>query len=78
MLRRLFPQIRTDRLPTPPRKCNGKDEGRPCDAPAAAAIVFTDRSIRPRFWCHAHAAQVREVMRAAMKKGSWNEVSLPP
>ena len=45
--------------------------------PAAAAFVFKDGGIRPRFWCHLHAAQVREVMVSAMLKGSWSEVSLP-
>jgi hypothetical protein len=65
-------------LITPPRKCHGKDEGRPCGAPVAAAFVFADGGIRPRFWCQVHAAQVREVMRSALKKGSWNEVPLQP
>jgi hypothetical protein len=60
----------------PPRKCNGKDQGKPCAAPAVLAFVFTDRSIRPRYWCHAHAERVREVMRKALQKGSWSEVSL--
>jgi hypothetical protein len=72
----LPPPARAPPLVSPPRKCNGKDEGRPCAAPAAAAFVFKDRSIRPRFWCHAHAAEVREVMRSALKKDAWTEVSL--
>jgi len=61
---------------TPVRKCNGKENGRPCAEPAVVAIVFKDRSIRPRYWCHAHAAYVREVMARAMQKGSWSEVAL--
>lgn len=58
------------------RRCNGKDDGQPCAAPAVVAFILKDRSIRPRYWCHVHAAQVREVMRNALKKGSWTEVPL--
>ncbi len=58
------------------RRCNGKDGGHACPARAVVAFVLKDRSIRPRYWCHVHAAQVREVMRKALKKGSWTEVPL--
>ncbi|MGZ6142475.1 MAG: hypothetical protein ACXWLM_04000 [Myxococcales bacterium] len=58
------------------RRCNGKDGGQPCTAAAVLAFVLKDRSIRPRYWCHVHAAQVREVMRKALRKGSWTEVAL--
>lgn len=63
---------------SPPRRCNGKESGQPCASPAVLAFVLKDRSIRPRYWCHVHGAQVREVMRKALKKGSWVEVALDP
>jgi hypothetical protein len=57
-------------------RCTGSEDGKPCPAPAALSFVFTDRRIRPRHWCQLHGAQVREVMRRALKKNAWSEVAL--
>ena len=54
------------------------DRLRPCPAPPAVMIVFTDAGIRPRAWCAEHFAGVREAFARSMKRNAWREVPLSP